>query len=66
MGVKVYWPGDIQVACNIMATGRVQRGYWRQMRCPVRPNPSVNRTACKLRLQVRSGLRPPPAGYVER
>lgn len=30
------------------------------------PNPSVNRTACKLRLQVRSGLRPPPAGYVER
>lgn len=30
------------------------------------PNPSVNRTTCKLRLQVRSGLRPPPAGYVER
>ncbi len=30
------------------------------------PNPSVNRTVCKLRLQVRSGLRPPPAGYVER
>lgn len=30
------------------------------------PIPSVNRTACKLRLQVRSGLRPPPAGYVER
>lgn len=29
-------------------------------------HPSVNRTACKLRLQVRSGLRPPPAGYVER
>ena len=31
-------------------------------------NPSVNRTACKRRsacLQVRSGLRPPPAGYVE-
>jgi hypothetical protein len=24
------------------------------------------RTACKLRLQVRSGLRPPPAGYVKR
>ncbi len=30
------------------------------------PNPSVNRSACKLRLQVRSGLRPTPAGYVER
>lgn len=30
------------------------------------PNPSVNRTARKLRLQVRSGLRPQPAGYVER
>lgn len=30
------------------------------------PQPSVNRTACKLRLQVRSGLRPLPAGYVER
>jgi len=30
------------------------------------PNPSANRTACKLRLQVRSGLHPPPAGYVER
>ncbi len=29
-------------------------------------NPSVNRTACKLRLQVRPGLRPPPAGYVDR
>lgn len=30
------------------------------------PNPSVNRSACKLRLQVCSGLRPPPVGYVER
>ena len=30
------------------------------------PNPSVNRTAFKLRLQVRSGLRPSPAGYVQR
>lgn len=30
------------------------------------PNPSVNRTACKLRLQVRSGLLPPPAGYLKR
>ena len=29
------------------------------------PYPSVNRTACKLHLQVRSGLRPMPAGYVE-
>ena len=28
-------------------------------------NISVNRTACKLRLQVRSGLRPPPAGYLK-
>jgi len=28
------------------------------------PSPSVNRTACKLRLQVRSGLRPPAAGHV--
>ena len=30
------------------------------------PNPSVNLTACKLRLQVRSGFRPPLAGYAER
>jgi hypothetical protein len=30
------------------------------------PNPAVNRTACKLRLQVPSGLRPPAAGYLER
>lgn len=30
------------------------------------PKRSVNRTACKLRLQVRSVLRPPLAGYVER
>ena len=30
------------------------------------PNPSVNRTACKLHLQVPSGLRPLAAGYVER
>lgn len=29
------------------------------------PNSSINRTACKLRVQVRSGLRPPPAGYLE-
>jgi hypothetical protein len=29
-------------------------------------NQSVNRTACKLRLQVRFGLRPTPAGYVQR
>ena len=36
---------------------------------PMSPNPSVNRTASKRRfacLQVRSGLRPPPAGYLER
>ena len=30
------------------------------------PNPSVNRTACKLRLQVPSALRAPAAGYLER
>lgn len=30
------------------------------------PNGHVNRTAGKLRLPVRSGLRPAPAGYVER
>jgi hypothetical protein len=30
------------------------------------PNPSVNRTTCKPRLQVLAGLRSPPAGYVER
>jgi hypothetical protein len=30
------------------------------------PNLSVNRTACKLRLQVPSGLRPPAAGYLKR
>lgn len=29
-------------------------------------HPTVNRTACKLRLQVRSCLRPPPAGYLAR
>ena len=26
-------------------------------------NPAANRTACKLRLLVRSGLRPAPARY---
>jgi hypothetical protein len=36
------------------------------LRVAASSNPSVNRTACKLCLQVRSGLRPPPAGYVER
>lgn len=30
------------------------------------PNSHVNRTARKLRLRVRSALRAPPAGYVER
>ena len=30
------------------------------------PNPSVNRTACKLRLQVPSALRAPAAGYLKR
>lgn len=29
----------------------------------MRHNNHVNRTACKLRLQVRSWLRPLPAGY---
>jgi len=29
------------------------------------PNTPVNRTACKLGLQVCSGLRTPPAGCVE-
>jgi len=29
-------------------------------------NPSVNRTAGKLRLPVPYGLRPPAAGYLER
>jgi hypothetical protein len=29
------------------------------------PNSSVNQIACQLRWQVRSGLRPPPTGYVE-
>ena len=36
------------------------------MASAVTPSPSVNRTACKRSLQARSGLRPPPAGYVER
>ncbi len=30
------------------------------------PNFSVNRDACKLRLQVPSALRAPAAGYLER
>jgi hypothetical protein len=30
------------------------------------PNFSVNRTACKLRLQVPSALRAPAAGYLHR
>ena len=30
------------------------------------PNPTVNRTACKLRLQVPSALRAPAAGYLAR
>ena len=30
------------------------------------PNPSVNRTACKLRLQVPSARRAPAAGYLKR
>lgn len=34
--------------------------------CGPTPNLSVNRTACKLRLQVPFGLRPPAAGYLER
>jgi hypothetical protein len=29
-------------------------------------NPSVNRTVCKLRLQVPSALRAPAAGYLKR
>jgi len=28
------------------------------------PNSSVSRTACKLRLQISSGLRLPAAGYL--
>ena len=32
----------------------------------LRPNDHVNRTAHKLRVRVRSGLRPTPAGYAER
>jgi len=32
----------------------------------VKPNLSVNRTACKLRLQVPSALRAPAAGYLKR
>ncbi len=30
------------------------------------PNLSVNRTVCKLRLQVPSALRAPAAGYLKR
>jgi hypothetical protein len=30
------------------------------------PNLSVNRTACKLRLQVPSALRAPASGYLKR
>jgi hypothetical protein len=30
------------------------------------PNLSVNRTTCKLRLQVPSALRAPAAGYLKR
>lgn len=30
------------------------------------PNPAVNRTACKLRLQVPSALRAPAAPHLER
>jgi len=33
---------------------------------PIWANPSVNRTACKLRLQVPSALRAPAAGYLKR
>jgi hypothetical protein len=32
----------------------------------VTPNPSFQGTACKLRSQVRSGLRPPPAPELKR